>query len=85
MELLLWILLGITAGWLASIILGTHATQGLVTDIILGTVGAIVGGLLLNILGQPGLVGFNIYSIAVATLGAIVLIWFGRLINSPAR
>lgn len=85
MELLLWILLGITAGWLASIILGTHATQGLVTDIILGTVGAIVGGLLLNILGQPGLVGFNIYSVAVATLGAIVLIWFGRLINSPAR
>lgn len=85
MELMLWILLGITAGWLASIILGTHATQGLVTDVILGTVGAVVGGLLLNLIGQPGLMGFNLYSISVATLGAIVLIWFGRMINSPAK
>lgn len=85
MELMLWILLGITAGWLASIILGTHATQGLVTDVILGTVGAVVGGLLLNLIGQQGVVGLNMYSISIATLGAIVLIWLGRIINSPAK
>lgn len=55
------------------------------TDVILGTVGAVVGGLLLNLIGQPGLIGLNLYSIAVATLGAIVLIWFGRMIKSPAK
>ena len=85
MELLFWVLLGITAGWLTSIILRTNKTQGLLTDIILGTVGAIVGGLLLNILGQQGPVDFNGYSVAVATLGAMVLIWIGRMIQAPAR
>lgn len=85
MTLLIWILLGIAAGWISSIILQTDATQGLVTDIILGIVGAMVGGLLLNILGQTAIGGFDIYSIAIVTLASIILIWFGRMINAPAR
>lgn len=85
MTLLLWILLGITAGWISSIILKTRQTQGLITDIILGVVGAMVGGLLLNVLGQTAIGGFDIYSIAIVTLASIVLIWFGRIINAPAR
>lgn len=85
MTLLLWVLLGITAGWISSIILGTRATQGLVTDIILGIVGAMVGGLLLNILGQSVIGGFDIYSIAIVTLASIILIWSGRMLNAPAR
>ena len=85
MTLMLWILLGITAGWLASILLGTKATQGLVTDISLGVIGAIVGGLILNLIGQSGISGFNLYSISIATLGAVVLIWFGRVLNAPNR
>ena len=85
MTLLLWVLLGITAGWVSSILHKTSATQGLVTDIILGTIGAMFGGLLLGIIGQPGITGFNIYNIMIVTMGSIVLIWFGRLLNSPAR
>lgn len=81
MTLLLWILLGITAGWLSSIVFGTKATQGLLADISLGVIGAIVGGLILNLVGQSGMIGFNLYSISIATLGAIVLIWFGRVLN----
>jgi uncharacterized membrane protein YeaQ/YmgE (transglycosylase-associated protein family) len=85
MTLLLWVLLGIAAGWISSIILRTHATQGLVTDIILGIVGAMAGGLLLNVLGRSIIGGFDMYSIAIVTLTAIILIWFGRMINAPAR
>lgn len=85
MTLLLWIILGLTAGWIASLLLKTHVTQGLVTDLILGIVGALFGGLLLNILGQPGLQEFDYASLVVVLLGSMVLIWFGRIINAPAR
>ena len=47
-------------------------------DIIMGVVGAFVGGLIMNALGEPGVTGFNIYSLLVATLGAVVTIWIGR-------
>jgi uncharacterized membrane protein YeaQ/YmgE (transglycosylase-associated protein family) len=72
---------GIGVGLLASIVLGTKATQGLLADISLGVIGAIVGGLILNLVGQTGMSGFNLYSISIATLGAVVLIWFGRVLN----
>lgn len=85
MELFIWILLGITAGWLLSILMGTYTIQGVLTDVVLGAIGAIVGGLILNILAQPGTSGFNLYSVAIATLGAIVLIWLGKMINTPAE
>lgn len=85
MTLLLWILLGITAGWISSLLLKTHITQGLVTDLVLGIIGAIFGGLILNILGQSGLQEFNFSSLIIVILGAVALIWFGRIINAPAR
>ncbi|MGI5841140.1 MAG: GlsB/YeaQ/YmgE family stress response membrane protein [Patescibacteria group bacterium] len=81
MNLLLWILLGLIAGWLASVIMKTNAEQGPILDIVLGIVGAIVGGLVMNLLGFGGVTGFNIGSILVATLGAIVLIAIGRAIK----
>lgn len=84
MELFFWILLGVTAGWMSSIILETEETQGLITDIILGTTGAVVGGLILNLYGNGRLTGFSIYTIAIALLSAIVLIWIGRLISHGA-
>jgi uncharacterized membrane protein YeaQ/YmgE (transglycosylase-associated protein family) len=83
MNILLWIVLGLLAGWFASIVMRTDAYQGTLTDIVLGVVGAVVGGILMNLLGQPGVTGFNFYSILVATLGAVVLIWFGRILNTP--
>jgi uncharacterized membrane protein YeaQ/YmgE (transglycosylase-associated protein family) len=80
MELLLWIALGALAGWLASLIMKTNAQQGALMNIIVGIIGAVVGGLLMNLIGFEGVTGFNIWSIVVATLGAVVLIWAVRAI-----
>lgn len=84
MNILLWLLLGLVAGWLASVVMKTDGQQGSLTDIILGIVGAFVGGFLMNFFGQSGVTGFNIYSILVSTLGAVVLIWAGRMLRTNA-
>jgi uncharacterized membrane protein YeaQ/YmgE (transglycosylase-associated protein family) len=78
MGIILWLILGLIAGWLASVIMKTDGSQGPIMDIILGIVGAVVGGFLFNFFGQVGVTGFNIYSILVATLGAVVLIGIRR-------
>ncbi len=84
MNILLWLLLGLIAGWLASVIMRTNSQQGMFTDIILGVIGAFVGGFLMNFFGQSGVTGFNIYSLIVATLGAVALIWAGRVLRTSA-
>lgn len=85
MGLITMIVLGGLAGWIASLI--TRSSTGILMDIILGIVGAIAGGLVMNFLGQPGVTGFNIYSLIVAVIGSIILIWIGRLLthNPDAR
>lgn len=82
MSLLLFLIVGGIAGWLASVVMGTNARQGMLADILLGIVGAFVGGLLMNTLGQAGVTGFNLYSLLVSTLGAIAVIYVGRLLRS---
>ncbi|CAN5186132.1 hypothetical protein BH09PAT2_BH09PAT2_09930 [soil metagenome] len=84
MNFLLWILLGLVAGWLASIVMGSNSQQGMLMDIILGVVGAFAGGILMNVFGQVGVTGFNLYSLFVATLGAVALIWLGRVLRTAA-
>lgn len=84
MNALLWIILGGVAGWLASIIMKTDYSQGTLLDIILGIVGAVVGGFIMNFFGQAGVTGFNLYSLIVATIGAVVVIWIGRLLRRTA-
>jgi uncharacterized membrane protein YeaQ/YmgE (transglycosylase-associated protein family) len=81
MGILIWIVLGLIAGWLASVVMKTDSQQGAMMDIILGVVGGLVGGFLMNLIGQNGVTGFNLYSVFVATLGAIVLIAVGRAIR----
>lgn len=78
MNILLWIIVGGLAGWLASIIMRTDAQQGWMMNIILGIVGAVVGGLVMNLFGAPGVSGFDLYSIIVAVLGAAVVIGLGK-------
>ncbi len=78
MNILLWIVLGFLAGWIASVVMKTDSSQGTIMDIVLGVVGAVVGGFVMNLFGAPGVTGFNIYSILVAAFGAVVLIWLGR-------
>lgn len=79
MNILLWIVLGAVAGWIASMIM--KSTNGMLEDIILGIVGAFVGGFILNAFGMSGVTGFNFYSLIVAVVGAVVLIFLGRLIH----
>jgi uncharacterized membrane protein YeaQ/YmgE (transglycosylase-associated protein family) len=73
MSILGWIVLGLIAGFIASKIVN-KAGEGLVMDIVLGIVGALVGGWLFSMIGQAGITGFNLYSMFVAILGATVLL-----------
>ena len=79
MNFILWIVLGAAAGWLADILMAS--AHGMLEDIILGIIGAFVGGFIFNLFGVPGVTGFNLYSLIVAVVGASVLIFLGRLIH----
>ncbi|MGI9147614.1 MAG: GlsB/YeaQ/YmgE family stress response membrane protein [Chloroflexota bacterium] len=73
MSIIVWIVLGLIAGWLAGQVM--KGGYGLVGDIVLGIIGAIVGGFLTGVLlGRDMVNGFNIESIVVAFIGAIVVI-----------
>jgi uncharacterized membrane protein YeaQ/YmgE (transglycosylase-associated protein family) len=74
MGIILWIIFGALAGWIASKIMNTDAEQGALLNIIVGIVGAIVGGWIMSLIGKSGVSGFNIYSFLVAILGAVVLL-----------
>jgi uncharacterized membrane protein YeaQ/YmgE (transglycosylase-associated protein family) len=57
----------------------------MLVDIVLGIVGAVVGGFLMNLFGAPGVTGFNIYSMIVAVIGAVFLIWLGKALRLSTR
>ena len=78
MGFLTWIVLGLVAGWLASVFMKTSGSQGAMKDILMGVLGAVVGGWIMGYFGYAGVTGFNLYSVAVAAGGAVVLIWLGR-------
>jgi uncharacterized membrane protein YeaQ/YmgE (transglycosylase-associated protein family) len=80
MSILAWIILGLIAGWLAGVLV-KGSGYGVVTDIVLGIIGAIVGGWIASQLTGVGITGFNLESLLVATLGAIVVIVIARLIS----
>jgi uncharacterized membrane protein YeaQ/YmgE (transglycosylase-associated protein family) len=73
MSIIGWIVLGLIAGFIASKIVNKRG-EGLVLDIVLGIVGAVVGGWLFAFFGAEGVNGFNIYSMFVAVLGAVVVL-----------
>ena len=74
-NIIFWILFGALAGWLASIVMGTNAQMGAGANIVVGIVGAVIGGFLMSSVGGAGVSGFNLYSVLVAVGGAIVLIF----------
>lgn len=79
MGILSWIVLGALAGWLASMITGDNKDNGLLTNIVVGIVGSSIGGFIFNQFGSGGVDGFNIGSLMVATVGAVVLLVVLRL------
>lgn len=81
MGWLAWLIVGAVAGWLASLVMKTNSQQGLLMDIVVGIVGAFIGGFLFNQFGAAGVTGFNISSIIVAFVGAVVLLGLLRLLN----
>jgi uncharacterized membrane protein YeaQ/YmgE (transglycosylase-associated protein family) len=74
MSVLSWILLGLIAGFIGSKLVNSSG-QGLLLDIVLGIVGAVVGGFLFSMFGAEGVTGFNIYSLIVAIIGSVVVLW----------
>jgi uncharacterized membrane protein YeaQ/YmgE (transglycosylase-associated protein family) len=73
MSYLAWIVLGLVAGFIGSKIVNKTG-EGILLDIVLGIVGAVVGGWLFNTFGAAGVTGLNLYSLLVAVIGAVVLL-----------
>lgn len=83
-NLILWILFGALAGWLASIIMGRNAEMGALANIVVGIVGALIGGFIMNLFGVDLQAGFSITGLIVAILGAIVLLFLIGLVRRTA-
>lgn len=80
MGIISWLVVGAIAGWLASIIVGTNAKMGLLANIVVGIVGAFIGGFIMNNLGYGSFNGLNLWSIFVAFVGSVVLLLIIRLL-----
>lgn len=77
MSWLVWIIVGGIAGWIGSILIGNDGQQGILGNIVVGVLGAFVGGWIVSWISGNGatITGFDIRSLAVATLGAVVLLF----------
>ncbi len=73
MSILTWIVLGLLAGFIGSKLVNKTG-EGVVLDIVLGIVGAVVGGFLFSLFGASGVTGLNLYSVVVAVIGAMLLL-----------
>lgn len=84
MSLLAWVVLGLVAGFIGSKLVNKRG-EGFLLDIVLGVVGAVVGGWLFNVFGASGVTGVNLYSLLVAVIGSVVLlVAYHALIRRPA-
>lgn len=84
MNIILWIVFGAIAGWIASMLMGTDEQMGAIANIIVGILGAMIGGFLFNLFGIGGVDGFNIWSLVVAVVGSVVLLWLVRMFRRAA-
>lgn len=85
MNIIVWIIFGALAGWIASKIMGTDSQQGAIANIIVGILGAFAGGYIMQMLGGPGVDGFNITSLIVAIFGSVVLLAIYKAFSSRSR
>ncbi len=84
MSVIGWIVLGLIAGYLASLIV-SRSGEGMAVDILLGIVGAVLGGWIFNAAGAVGVTGFNVWSLLVAIVGAVVVLVTWHLISRSVR
>jgi uncharacterized membrane protein YeaQ/YmgE (transglycosylase-associated protein family) len=73
MSVIAWIVLGLIAGFIGSKIVNREGS-GIILDIVIGVIGALVGGWLFELVGHAGVTGFNLYSMFVAIIGAVVVL-----------
>ena len=81
MGIISWVVVGLIAGLLARLVVPGDGPRGLIVTTVVGMVGAVVGGTLIGLLGGVGATGLNVWSVLVATLGAIVLLFVYRLLT----
>jgi uncharacterized membrane protein YeaQ/YmgE (transglycosylase-associated protein family) len=84
MSILAWIVLGLIAGFIGSKIVNKTG-EGLILDIVLGIVGAVVGGYLFSMFGAHGVTGVNLYSMCVAVVGAVLVLVIYHAIRGGSR
>ncbi|WP_312942760.1 GlsB/YeaQ/YmgE family stress response membrane protein [Oscillibacter sp.] len=81
MGILGWIVIGALAGWIASMITDNDQKMGAGANIAVGIIGGFLGGLIMNLLGGSGITGFNLWSLLVAVVGAVILLWIASAIK----
>lgn len=74
MGIISWIIIGALAGWLASMITGNNDKMGAGKNILVGIIGAFIGGFVMNLIGGTGITGFNVWSLVVAIIGSVILL-----------
>ena len=79
MSILAWIVLGLIAGAIAKAIMPGNDPGGIIVTILIGIVGAFLGGFLGSMIAGTGLSGFSLWSILLAVVGSILLLWIYRL------
>lgn len=80
MSIIAWIFMGLIAGFIASKIVD-RSGKGIVLDIVLGIAGALVGGFLFRLVGSSGITGFNVWSVFVSMIGAVILLGAAQLLR----
>ncbi len=85
MGLLGWIILGGIAGWIAKTATGVGAERGCIFNIVIGVLGSVIGGLVFSWLGEESVTGFNLWSLLVATVGAVLFLWIARLLGGRSK
>ena len=84
-AILSWIIVGLIAGALAKMVIKGEGPGGVLGDIVVGIVGAFIGGWLFTFFGHHGFTGFNFYSLLVAFVGSVILLSALRLIGGGGR
>jgi uncharacterized membrane protein YeaQ/YmgE (transglycosylase-associated protein family) len=81
MSIIAWLVVGLIAGFLAKYVVPGEGPGGVIGDLIIGIVGAILGGWIFNFFGHSATTGINFYSIFVAFIGAVVLLFIARALT----
>ncbi|MEA5038771.1 MAG: GlsB/YeaQ/YmgE family stress response membrane protein [Clostridiaceae bacterium] len=82
MGIIGWVIIGALAGWIASMLTGNNKQMGAGANILVGIIGGVIGGAVMNLLGGVGITGFNLWSLVVSVVGAVILL---LIVNAVKR